>query len=55
LRKKSFYTPGSNPDGIVVNISCLETKAASVKITAVDGQNWENPAFKIAHKSKEVE
>lgn len=51
---KSFYTPRSNPDGISVNINCLETKPASVKITPFDGQNWENHAHKIAHKSKDT-
>jgi hypothetical protein len=49
---KPFYTPRSNPDGIDVNVNCLDTKPASVKITEFDGQNWEQNAHKVAHKSR---
>ncbi len=48
---KPFYTPRSNPDGIDVNVNCLDTKPGSVNITEFDGQNWEENAHKIAHKS----
>ena len=48
---KAFYTPRSNPDGIDVNINCLDTKPNSVKIVEFDGQNWEVGAHNLAHKS----
>ena len=51
---KSFYIPRSNPDGIDVNVRCLDTKPKSVKISKFDGQNWEQNAYKVAHKSKEI-
>lgn len=51
---KPFYTPRSNPDGIDVNVNCLDTKPKSVVITEFDGQNWEQHAHKLAHKSRET-
>lgn len=48
---KPFYTPRSNPDGIDVNVRCLDTKPQSLNIVAFDGQNWEQNAHKVAHKS----
>ena len=50
---KPFYTPRSNPDGIDVNINCLDTKPKSIKVNAFDGLNWEQNAHKLASKSKE--
>lgn len=50
---KAFYIPRSNPDGIDVNLNCLDTKPNSVKIVEFDGQNWEVGAHKLAHKSRE--
>lgn len=50
---KPFYTPRSNPDGIDINVNCLDTKPDAVNITNFDGQNWEQHAHKLAHKSKE--
>ena len=49
---KPFYTPRSNPDGIDVNVNCLDTKPRSIKITEFDGQNWEQHAHTLAHKSR---
>ncbi len=49
---KPFYTPRSNPDGIDVNMNCLDTKPVSIAISDFDGQNWEEHAHKLAHKSK---
>jgi hypothetical protein len=49
---KPFYTPRSNPDGIDVNINCLDTKPVSVNVTDFDGRHWEQHAHKVAHKSK---
>ncbi len=49
---KPFYTPRSNPDGIDINVNCLDTKPKTINITRFDGRNWENNAHKVAHKSK---
>jgi hypothetical protein len=51
---KPFYTPRSNPDGIDINVHCLDTEDLSVSITEFDGKNWEQNAHKVAHKSKET-
>ena len=51
---KPFYIPRSNPDGVDVNINCLDTQAEQINITNFDGQNWELHAHKLAHKSKET-
>lgn len=51
---KPFYTPRSNPDGIDINVNCLDTKPESVNIVEFDGQNWEENAQTLAHKSKET-
>jgi len=48
---KPFYIPRSNPDGIDININCLDTKANSVKVTEFDGKNREVGAHTLAHKS----
>lgn len=50
---KPFYTPRSNPDGIDINVNCLDTKPMSLKVTEFDGKNWEQHAHNLAHKSKE--
>ncbi|MBI1194885.1 MAG: GFA family protein [Gammaproteobacteria bacterium] len=50
---KPFYTPRSNPDGIDVNVNCLDTPPVAVRITEFDGRNWEQHAHEVAHKSKE--
>jgi hypothetical protein len=39
---KSFYIPRSHPDGISVNVRCLDgSTIKSVKIDQFDGKNWE--------------
>jgi len=50
---KPFYIPRSNPDGIDININCLETKPHTINIVDFDGKNWEDNAEKLSHKSKE--
>ncbi len=50
---KPFYVPRSNPDGMDINVRCLDTKPKSIRVIQFDGQNWENNAHKVAHKSKE--
>jgi len=40
---KSFYIPRSHPDGISVNVTCLEKSTIEdISITDFDGQNWED-------------
>ncbi len=51
---KPFYIPRSNPDGIDVNVNCLDTLPEKVVVSDFDGQNWEQNAHKLAHKSKET-
>ena len=42
---KSFYTPRSHPDGISVNVNCLDKDAFdAIYIKDFDGQNWEDNA-----------
>jgi hypothetical protein len=48
---KPFYTPRSNPDGVDVNINCLDTRPRAITIVEFDGQNWEQHAHTLAHKS----
>ncbi len=50
---RPFYVPRSNPDGISVNARCLDTQPRSMKIIPFDGQNWEQNAASLAHRSKE--
>ena len=49
---KPFYIPRSNPDGIDVNLRCLDTRPETVNIVMFDGQNWEDNAARLAHKSQ---
>lgn len=51
---KPFYNPRSNPDGMDINVHCLDTKNLKVNITEFDGQNWEKNAHKLTYKSKEI-
>ena len=40
---KSFYIPRSHPDGISVNVNCLDHSTIDhLVITDFDGQNWED-------------
>lgn len=50
---KPFYIPRSNPDGIDINVRCLDDKPDTVNIVKFDGQNWEVNAPALSHKSKE--
>lgn len=52
---KPFYIPRSNPDGVDINLRCLDEKPKSVKVVAFDGQNWEANAEKLKHKSLDVQ
>ncbi|MDM7861244.1 GFA family protein [Alteromonas sp. ASW11-36] len=48
---KSFYIPRSNPDGVDVNLRCLDNRPPAVRVVPFDGQNWEQNAHTLAHKS----
>ena len=40
----SFYTPRSNPDGVGINVHCvddMEKTFAKIEWKEFDGQNWE--------------
>jgi hypothetical protein len=51
---KSFYIPRSNPDGVSVNVRCLEPETiAKVRIKDFDGLNWEERAIQLKHLSEE--
>lgn len=51
---KSFYIPRSNPDGIDVNVMCLDQRPAELRIVEFDGQNWEQHGPALAHKSRQT-
>jgi hypothetical protein len=51
---KPFYIPRSNPDGYDINVHCLDTRPRSISIVQFDGQNWEQHAHTISHKSEEA-
>lgn len=51
---KSFYVPRSNPDGIDVNVRCLDPSTIeAVALSPFDGRNWESAAASLAHLSRE--
>ena len=50
---KSFYIPRSNPDGIDVNVRCLDAPPKDMAIEPFDGRNWEKDGASLAHLSRE--
>lgn len=51
---KSFYVPRSNPDGIDVNVRCLDPATiVALRVAPFDGRNWEANAGDIAHLSRD--
>jgi hypothetical protein len=50
---KSFYIPRSNPDGVDVNVRCLEPQPIDLVVEPFDGRNWELHAQMLTHLSKE--
>lgn len=49
---KSFYVPRSNPDGIDVNVRCLDAgQDFDMTVEAFDGADWEANAGALAHLS----
>ena len=51
---KSFYIPRSNPDGVSVNVRCLEPETvASIRVQDFDGRHWEEHALELTHLSRD--
>lgn len=51
---KAFYVPRSNPDGMDINVRCLDEQAErSIEIERFDGRNWEESGAMLAHLSAE--
>lgn len=51
---KSYYVPRSNPDGIDINVRCLDDDPQrSIEITAFDGRDWNKAGAELAHLSIE--
>jgi hypothetical protein len=48
---KPFYVPRSNPNGMDINVRCLDQPWPVYQVVAFDGENWEAPAHTLAHKS----
>ncbi|MEM9136699.1 MAG: GFA family protein [Cyanobacteria bacterium P01_F01_bin.42] len=51
---KPFYTPRSNPDGIDVNVRCLDTRPDKINVVKFNGRAWEDNAHKLSHKSRDL-
>ena len=46
---KSFYVPRSHPDGISVNVNCLDMATiASLSVSEFDGSDWEQNVAKLS-------
>jgi hypothetical protein len=50
---KSFYIPRSNPDGIDVNVRCLDRPPKDMVVTPFEGRDWEKHGAGLAHLSRE--
>lgn len=50
---KPFYIPRSNPDGIDVNVRCLDPMPADFVTEPFDGRDWERHGHELAHLSKD--
>jgi hypothetical protein len=50
---KSFYIPRSNPDGVDVNVRCLDGfPDIAMDVEPFDGANWEAHGASLAHLSQ---
>jgi hypothetical protein len=46
---KSFYVPRSHPEGVSINVNCLDQDdIASLAVTPFDGENWEKNVHKMS-------
>jgi hypothetical protein len=51
---KAFYVPRSNPDGMDINVRCLDDDPRrTLTIEPFDGRNWEQSGASLAHLSTE--
>jgi hypothetical protein len=50
---KPFYIPRSNPDGVDVNVRCLDPMPKDFVIEPFDGRDWERHGAELAHLSRE--
>ena len=51
---KSFYIPRSHPDGVSVNVRCLDDSTInSLNIEQFDGKNWEANIHKLKPLSRD--
>jgi hypothetical protein len=51
---KAFYVPRSNPDGMDINVRCLDDDPRrTLTIEPFDGRNWEDSGAALAHLSNE--
>ena len=47
---KSFYIPRSNPDGVSINVRCVDRSTFhTIHRESFDGQNWEQNAGGLSH------
>lgn len=52
---KAFYVPRSNPDGMDINVRCLDDdERRVVSVEAFDGQNWDQAGAELAHLSQDA-
>jgi len=50
---KSYYVPRSNPDGISVNLNCVDrTQLKTIETEAFDGADWERQGHSLARLSQ---
>src|SRR5689334_2749012 len=49
---KPFYVPRSNPDGVDVNVRCLDPVPTDYVLEPFDGRDWERHGHELAHLSK---
>lgn len=46
---KAFYVPRSHPEGISVNVNCLDREGIeAITVTPFDGLNWEQNIHKLS-------
>jgi len=50
---KPFYIPRSNPDGVDVNVRCLDPMPTGYVLEPFDGRDWERHGHELAHLSKD--
>jgi hypothetical protein len=51
---KPFYVPRSNPDGIDVNVRCLDPMPAEIDVQLFDGRDWDANGPALAGLSRDA-